>query len=100
VTSLSRTSAPGASECTVQFTIKNIGSATADSSTANVHGHAGIAGNWNGYSDTPALPPGASVELTGTIDHPCEGTSIIVTADSSADVDESNEDNNQLGTAY
>ena len=47
VTSLSRVSDAGADSCIVQFTIKNIGTAAADSSTASVHGHAGIAGNWN-----------------------------------------------------
>jgi subtilase family serine protease len=68
--------------------------------STDVHGHAGVAGNWNDDEDTPPLAPGASVQQTGTIDHPCENTSVTVTADTSADVDESNEDNNSLGTSF
>jgi hypothetical protein len=100
VTAISRVSDSGVDSCTVQFTVKNIGNAPADSSTTNVHGHAGIAGNWNDYEETPSLAPGASVQQTGKIDHPCESTSITVTADTSGDVDESNEDNNSLGTSF
>ena len=84
-------------DCSVRFTVENIGAAGAGASVTSVHGHAGVAGNWNTNVDTPALSPGESVELIGTIGHACHNTEITVTADTTAVVNESDEDNNFLG---
>lgn len=86
--------------CYVNFTVKNVGNAAAGPSTASVHGHRGIAGNSSDNVATPALAPGESVNLQGAIDFVCGGTDVIVTADTLAQVAESNEDNNFLGQTF
>jgi hypothetical protein len=99
VASIDGAAAPGEvlTTCTITFTVKNIGTATAAASTTNVHGHRGIAGNSSVNVATPALAPGQSIQQQGTIGFTCGGTDVIVTADTTAVIDESNEDNNFLG---
>jgi hypothetical protein len=102
VASIDGAAAPGEvlSSCTITFTVKNIGTATAGPSTTSVHGHRGIAGNSSVNISTPALAPGQSIQQQGTIGFTCGGTDVIVTADTTAVIDESNEDNNFLGQSF
>ena len=102
VASIDGAAAPGEvlSSCAITFTVKNIGTATAEPSTTSVHGHRGIAGNSSANVSTPALAPGQSIQQQGTIAFTCGGTDAIVTADTTAVIDESNEDNNFLGQAF
>ena len=100
VSGLQSTSGESLTFCTVQFTITNQGSGPAGGSVTNVHGHAGVAGNWSTNVDTPAVAAGESVTLSGTLDHACHNTDVTVTADTTSVVDESDEDNNVDGKVF